>query len=106
MSGEAGTGMPSAWGWGADDDEVTCQVIECLSAEFVLLPDPDTVTTMVQQCRRDLDTEATPASPEAIEELARRRLRDTTGAYTVTGVVERGPAAGSYTRLVFRYLSD
>ena len=124
MSGEARTGMPSAWGWstrawgwGADDDEVTSQVIERLLAEFALLADPDTVTTMVQQCRRDLDTEATPASPGSHQGTGaataprhnrrihrhRRRREETSGRLVYTPrlplPIRLGPARGHPSRV-------
>jgi len=97
-----GTGV---WGWGAGEDDPTGEVIERLSAEFAPLLDTDTVTAIVQQCRRDLNA-AAPAPPETVEELARRRLQDTTDTYAITAVADTGPAAGSFAYLIIRYLSQ
>jgi len=80
-------------------------VIERLSAEFAPLLDTDTVTAIVQQCRRDLNA-AAPAPPETVEELARRRLQDTTDTYAIAAVADTGPATGSSAYLIIQYLSE
>jgi hypothetical protein len=51
---------------------LTGQVIERRSADLALLAEPDTVTTIVRQCCRGLDTAAAPPAPEAVEELGPR----------------------------------
>ena len=116
-------GEPGAWGWGthawgwgtaagdssrdvAREDDPTADLIERLSAAFAPLLDADTVITVVRQCRRDLDDAAQPASPEAVEQLARRRLYELTAAYAITARADTGPAAGSSAYLIIRSLAE
>ena len=97
--------VADAWGWAADDDDTTGDLIERLSADFASLINPDLLIAIVQQCFRDLDTTA-PPSPEAVEELARQRLNDTTGAYAISAAARTGPAAGSSAYLTIHLLSE
>ncbi len=94
-----------AWGWGDIQDDPADELSERLSAEFAPLVNADTVTAIVQQCRRDLNA-TPPPSPGAVEQLARQRLPDKTGAYAIGGVTNTGPAAGSSAYLIMRFLSD
>lgn len=94
-----------AWGWGADDDDTAGDLIERLSADFASLVNPDLVIAIVQQCFRDLDA-TPPTSPEAVEQLARQRLREPTGAYAMSAVARTGPAAGSSAYLTIQLLSE
>ena len=102
-SSEWGWGA-GAWGWGAIDDNSAGELIERLSAEFARLVNVDTVTAIVQRCRRDLGVTPAP-SAETVEQLARQRLYDLTGAYEITGVAGTGWAAGSSAYLLMRLLS-
>ena len=116
-------GEPGTWGWGTDawgwgaadsdatrdvahDDDPTADVIQRLSAAFAPLLDADTVSDVVRQSRRDLHDSAPPASLEAIEKLARRRLYELTAAYAITASADTGPAAGSTAHLIIRSLAD
>lgn len=96
----------SSWGWGTDEDASTSQVIARLAAEFAELADADMIAATVRQARAQVGTAETPALPEAVEELARRLLQDTTGAYTITGLAKTGMAAGSSVRVVLRQLRE
>jgi hypothetical protein len=73
---------------------------------FAPLVDTDTVTAVVRQSHGDLDDAAAPASPEAVEQLARRRLHEMTDGYAITAVANAGPAAGSSAYLSIRLLSE
>jgi hypothetical protein len=98
-------GPSSAWGWAAEEDDSEGRLIAGLSAEFARLVDADTVTAIVQQCRRKL--EALPApSPEAVEQLARQRLQDITRRYAITAVAKTGPGAGSSAYVIIQPLSE
>ena len=94
-----------AWGWDADQDDTTGDLIERLSADFASLVNPDLVIAIVEQCFRDLDA-TPPPSREAVEQLARQRLNDTTGAYAINAVARTGPAAGSAAYLTIQLLSE
>ena len=102
---------PSAWGWDAgawgwgDADDSADDLIERLSAEFAPPLNADTVTAIVQECRRELDT-TPPPSPEAVERLARQRLRDMTGRYVIRGAANTGAGAGSSAYVIIQVLSD
>jgi hypothetical protein len=98
-------GWSSAWGWAADEDDSEAGLIERLSAEFAPLANADTVTAIVQQCRREIDITQAP-SPEAVEQLARQRLQDTTGRYAITAVANTGPGAGSSAYVIIQLLSE
>ena len=65
----------------------------------------DTVSAIVQQCRSELDAMPAP-SPEAVEQLARRRLQDITGRYAITGIANTGPGAGSSAYVIIQLLSE
>jgi hypothetical protein len=78
------------------------RTIERLSAEFRPFVNPDEVTGVVAQCRRELNTAPRRARPELVEQLARRRLADATG-YSYTRAVDRGLFAGSSVRVVVRF---
>ena len=108
-----GTG---SWGWGtaeddsthgvANEDDLTEDVIERLSAAFAPLLDSDVVTAVVRQCRSDLDDTAPPAFSDAVERLARERLFEMTAAYPIAARANTGPAAGSSAYLIIRSLAE
>jgi hypothetical protein len=63
------------------------------------------IAAIVQQCFGDLDV-TPPTSLEAVEQLARRRLQDTTGAYTIAATARTGPGAGSSASVTIQLLSE
>jgi 2-methylaconitate cis-trans-isomerase PrpF len=81
-------------------------LIERLSREFETRVDPETVTAIVLECRDDLDAAGQPASPEAVEQLARRRLHHAIGVYATTAVADTGAAAGSSAALIIQFLTE
>lgn len=83
-----------AWGWGDDADDSTSDLIRQLSADFAPLVSADAVRVIVEECRRELEATSA-ATPEALERLARQRLNDASGSYTITTVARTGPGAGS-----------
>jgi hypothetical protein len=93
-----------AWGWG-DDDDSTDGVIERLSEEFAPLVNTDTVTAIVEQCRRELEA-TPPPSPVDVERLARQRLRDMTGRYVIRSAANTGAGAGSSAYVIIQLLPD
>lgn len=94
-----------AWGWGTDGDDSADELIAQLAAEFAPLANVDTVTAIVQACRGELDATPSP-SPEAVEQLARQRLRDMTGRYVIGGAAKTGAGAGSSAYVILQVLSD
>ena len=80
-----GTGV---WGWGAGEDDPTGEVIERLSAEFAPLLDTDTVTAIVQQCRRDLNAAAPAPLPQA-------SVMPTPRSHTARSMASAVPAVGA-----------
>jgi hypothetical protein len=100
---------PSAWGWDAgawgwgDGDDSSDDLIERLSEEFAPLVNTDTVTAIVEECRRELEA-TRPPPPEDVEQLARQRLRDMTGRYVIKGAANTGAGAGSSAYVIIQVL--
>lgn len=108
-----GEAASNAWGWGGAEwgwpvvpDDATVHLIEQLAAEFEGQVDLETVTAIVMQARRELDVTGRPASQEAIEERARRRLHQASEAYSITAVAETGPGAGSSAYFAIQFLAE
>ena len=94
----------SAWGWGDADDSAD-DLIGQLSEEFAPLVNTDTVTAIVEHCRRELEA-TPPPSPEDVERLARQRLRDMTGRYVIKAAANTGAGAGSSAYMIIQVGSD
>ena len=90
---------------GGSDDDSTDDLIEQLSEEFAPLVNTDTVTAIVERCRRELEA-TPPPSPGDVERLARQRLRDMTGRYVIKGAANTGAGAGSSAYVIIQVLPD